>query len=86
MPEVWEVFVMDKNNAKTRNKIKSISDIKDFESLLERAMISEEQKQIMRLIYKENKNISYVADIMNLSERTVSNRHSKALLKIGKLF
>ena len=34
---------MDKHNAKTRKKLKQISSVKDFESLIEQTMLSEEE-------------------------------------------
>ena len=36
---------MDKHNAKTRKKLKQISSVKDFESLIEQTMLSEEEKE-----------------------------------------
>lgn len=77
---------MDRNNKKTKDKIKNISDIRDFESLLSRAMITDEQRKILRMIYVEGKPIDVIADEIGLSERTVSNRHSNALKKIGNMF
>lgn len=42
---LWEVVHMDKHNAKTRKKLKQISSVKDFESLMEQTMLSEEEKE-----------------------------------------
>lgn len=77
---------MDKNNKETRNKIKDISDIKTFENLLNMSTLTEEQKQIIRMFYLEEKSINYIADILGMSAKTVSNKHRKALMKLGKLF
>lgn len=49
---------MDKHNAKTRKKLKQISSVKDFESLIEQTMLSEEEKKILWLHYKEQKTYS----------------------------
>lgn len=77
---------MNEENKITRNKIKNISDLKTFEDMLNRSTLSEEQKQIMHMIYIEERKINYIADILGMSEKTVSNKHRKALMKIGQLF
>lgn len=58
---------MDKHNAKTRKKLKQISSVKDFESLIEQTM-------------------AFIADELGMSEVTVKKKHSKMLMKIGKMF
>lgn len=77
---------MDKSNAATRNRLKQIHSVKDFEDLLEHTMLSDEEKQILRLHYKEQKSLSYIADMLGMSEVTVKKKHSKILLKVGKMF
>lgn len=77
---------MDKNNAKTRKKLKQISSVKDFESLTEQTMLSEEEKKILWLHYKEQKTMAFIADELGMSEITVKKKHSKMLMKIGKMF
>lgn len=67
---------MDKHNAKTRKKLKQISSVKDFESLIEQTMLSEE----------EQKTMAFIADELGMSEITVKKKHSKMLMKIGKMF
>lgn len=74
---------MDKNNAKTRNKLKQINSVRDFESLIEQTMLSEEEKKILWLHYKEQKTMAYIADELGMSEITVKKRHRKMLMKIG---
>lgn len=77
---------MDKHNAKTRKKLKQISSVKDFESLIEQTMLSEEEKKILWLHYKEQKTMAFIADELGMSEITVKKKHSKILMKIGKMF
>lgn len=77
---------MDKNNAKTRKKLKQISSVRDFESLIEQTMLSEEEKQILWLHYKEQKTMAFIADELGMSEIAVKKKHSKMLMKIGKMF
>lgn len=77
---------MDKENAKTKRKLKKIGSVFEFEELLEQSMLSEEEKSILRKIYKEQKSLPCVADELGMSESTAKRKHHKALLKIGKLF
>lgn len=83
---LWEVVHMEERNAKTRKKLKQISSVKDFESLIEQTMLSDEEKRILWLHYKEQKTMSYIADELGMSEITVKKKHSKMLMKIGKMF
>lgn len=70
----------------TRKKLKQISSVKDFESLIEQTMLSEEEKKILWLHYKEQKTMAFIADELGMSEITVKKKHSKMLMKIGKMF
>lgn len=83
---IWEVVRMDKENARTRKKLKQIGSVKDFESLMEQTMLSDEEKKILWLHYKEQKTMAYIADELGMSEITVKKKHSKMLMKIGKMF
>lgn len=76
---------MDKEKAKTRKRLKQIGSVKDFETLIEQSMLSEEEKRILWLHYKEQKTMTYIADELGMSEITVKRKHSKVLRKIGKL-
>lgn len=77
---------MDEKNRKTRNKLKDIYSVEDLKTLLEMVVLSDEEKKIIWLIYKERKSMSYVADVLNMSDRVVKRKHRNALIKIGKLF
>lgn len=77
---------MDRKNAKTRNNLRQIGSVKDFEDLLSQTMLSEEEKDILRLHYRDGKTMSYIADMLGLSEIAVKKKHRKILLKIGKMF
>lgn len=82
----WDVVRMDKANSETRNKLKGITSVKEFESILEQTMLSDEDKQILRMHYKEQKSLSYIADIIGMSETTIKKKHRKALMKLGTYF
>lgn len=77
---------MDKENAETRKKLKGISYVDEFRSILERTMLSEEEKQILILYYKEKKSLAYIADELGMSETTVKRKHRKMLMKLGSVF
>ena len=77
---------MDKKTARARKGLKEIETVEDFENVLEQIMLSEEEKVLLRLHYKENKILSYIADVLGMSEANVKKIHRKLLLKISKLF
>ena len=77
---------MDKETAKTRKRLRQIGSVYDFENILEQSMLSEEEKTILRMHYKEQKPLCYIADELGMSEITVKKKHRKMLMKIGKLF
>lgn len=83
---IWDVEKMDKANSETRKKLREITSVKDFENLLEQTMLSEEEKQILRMHYKEEKSLLYIADMLGMSETTIKKKHRKILMKIGKAF
>ena len=69
-----------------RGKLREITNVKDFENLLEQIMLSEEEKQILWMHYKEEKSLLYIADTLGMSETTIKKKHRKILMKIGKAF
>ena len=71
---------------KTRNKLKDIGSVRDLESLINEVVLSEEEKQILLLHYREQKTLLYIADILGMSEATIKRKHKRLLLKIGKCF
>lgn len=77
---------MDERNKNTRNKLKDISSVEDLKTLLEAVTLSDVEKQIIWMIYKEQKDIGYIADTLGICERAVKRKHKNSLIKIGKLF
>lgn len=86
MESLWEVESMDKQTANTRSKLKQISSIEEFENILNGAMLSDEEKQLLELHYKEQKPLIYIADELGMSEATVKRKHRKLLMKLGRVF
>lgn len=77
---------MNKESMKTRNKLKDIGSVRDLESLINEVVLSEEEKQILMLHYREQKTLLYIADVLGMSEATIKRKHKRLLLKIGKCF
>lgn len=77
---------MDKENAETRKKLKGISSVEEFRNILERTMLSEEEKQILLMHYKDKKSLTYIADELGMSEVTVKRKRRKMLMKLGSVF
>lgn len=77
---------MNKESMKTRNKLKDIGSVRDLESLINEVVLSEEEKQILMLHYREQKTLLYIADILGMSEATIKRKHKRLLFKIGKCF
>lgn len=77
---------MDEETQKTRKRLKGIWSVEEFNDLLERTMLSTEEKQILILYYKEQKTLTYIADFLGMSEITVKRKHKKLLMKIGKCY
>lgn len=74
------------DHVKIKHKIKAIADVRDFESLLRVSMLSEEDKELLRLYYVNGKNFAFVADTLGYSETYIKKRHKAAILKLNKLF
>lgn len=67
----------------TRSKLKKIALVEDFESLLERCTLADQDKKILRMHYLEHKELLLIADELGYSEKTVKRRHKAALDKIS---
>lgn len=76
---------MNKEQREVRKRLKGINTVKQFEEMLDSVLISEERR-ILNLIYKEQKPFSVVADEIGVSERTLTRKHAKLLMKIGSMF
>ncbi len=66
---------------KNRNKLKDIKLAAEFEALLSRCVLSEEEKQIARLIYVEKQNLWRIGNTLGYSEREIKSKH-KAIVDI----
>lgn len=76
---------MSSEHVKTRNKIKDIASIKTFNDLIDSCVLSDEDKELLRLHYLQGKDFRYIGDTLGFSESTVKKRHKKALQKLNKV-
>ena len=67
----------------TRQKLKNIALISDFENILNLCTLSEVDKQILRLHYIKDKDFIFIGDSLGYAERTIKQRHKNALKKIS---
>ena len=69
---------------KAKHKIQDLR-YNDFNSLIDSCLMSEEDKQILKMIYVENKTLAYIGDVLGYSESTIKTKHRKLLKKLLKL-
>lgn len=77
---------MDEKRKETKHKLKEIGLIEDFESILNRTVLTDDEREIIWKVYKEGKTLDLVADEIGISKSTAVRKHRKALHKIGKIF
>lgn len=70
---------------RTRHKVKDINTPKEFDDILSGVILSDEDKQILRMHYIGRDSLMEIAMKMGYSERTVKRRHKSALRKIAKI-
>ncbi len=77
---------MNKEKKEIRDRIKNMTTVAEFEDLINKILISDEEKEILRMMYKEKKTYAYIADMLGLSVSAVKKKHSNLLMKIGSYF
>lgn len=76
---------MNEETKRARNKLKKIETEKEYNEIIESLVLSETEKEILRLHYKEQKEFSYIADELGMAEVTVWKKHANILKKIIKV-
>lgn len=77
---------MDDDRKRTRDKIKNIPTIKDFDDLLSQTMLNDDDIKIMEMIYKDRLPLGVIADKLCMSESTIKRKHKRILVKMSKMF
>ena len=70
-------------HVETRKKLQEIPLVADFEAVLNRCTLSEQEKEILRLHYIEKKDFRFLGDKYGYTERTMKDKHKKILQKIS---
>lgn len=76
---------MSSEHIKTRNNLKDIPTVTSFNELIENCTLSEEDKELLRMHYLQEKDFKYIGDMLGFAESTAKKRHRKALQKLSKL-
>lgn len=76
---------MSTEHLETRKRLRDIVEIRTFSDLLDRCILSDEDRKIMDLHYLQNKDLSYIADLLGYSEGTIKKRHRRVLKKLNKI-
>lgn len=69
----------------TRSKLKEIPDIKTFEELLQRCILTDDEKYILREHYLHGRSLLAISMGMGYSEDAIKHRHQKILKRIKML-
>lgn len=69
----------------TRQKLKDIAEVKTFEELLERCILTDEEKFILREHYLRGRGFVSIAMEIGYSEDAVKHKHQKILKKIRRI-
>ncbi len=73
------------NHIEIKHEVQKINRKSDFLQLLDDSMLSEKEKQFMKMFYIECKNIEYIADEMGYSRQGVLKIHKRCLKKLESL-
>lgn len=69
----------------TKHKIKQINKKTDFYSLLDEAILNENERKMMILYYVEGKSLDYIADELGYSNQGIAKMHKRILSKLESL-
>lgn len=69
----------------TRTKLNEIPETITFIDLIDRAFLSDTEKQLMMLHYVQDKDFCYIGDSLGYSEGWMKKLHAKCLKKLSKL-
>lgn len=73
------------DHIKTRHKLKGIFSSDAFYSILDMVVLSDTEKEILRLWYLKGLTFMQISEKLGYSERTIKKKHGDALKKIKKI-
>lgn len=73
------------DHIQTRQKLKDIYEVKTFEDLLERCILTDDEKFILREHYLHGRSFQSIAMQMGYSEDAIKHKHQRILKKIKKI-
>lgn len=76
---------MSSQHIETRNKLRNICEVSTFENLIANCVLSDTEKDILRLHYLKGKDFRYIGDELGFAESTIKGKHRKILSKLNKL-
>lgn len=76
---------MEESHRKAKSKVKSINKRSTFSSILDDSMLSDSEKQMMRMYYIEQKSFDFIADELGYSKAGILKMHKRALKRIESL-
>lgn len=71
------------NHIETRRKLHRICGVQEFEKLLEQCVLTDDEKEILRLHYLKGKNFGYIGDMLGYCEGTIKAKHRRCLEKLN---
>lgn len=74
---------MSTEHIKVKHKILE-KDKFEFETLIDRMMLSEHEEQMMRLYYMKHKTFNEIADELGYSEVGIARMHQRIIKKVRK--
>lgn len=74
---------MSTEHIKVKHKILE-KDKFEFETLIDRMMLSEQEEQMMRLYYMKHKTFNEIADELSYSEVGIAKMHQRIIKKVRR--
>ena len=69
----------------TKHKLKDIADISTFEALIDRCILTDEERYILRQHYLKGRSFQSIAMELNYSEDWIKHKHQRMLIKLEQL-
>jgi hypothetical protein len=73
------------DHIETRRKLRSICDVKEFEQIIQNAILEPVEIEILRHHYLRHQDLRFIADTLGYSEQSIKDKHRRAIKKIGQL-